>query len=83
MRRQNRYLFGGIAAADAAHHRGGLFIGAEAAHQGGEFIAAMGAFDGGNAMAPLARYTMASLAAANEQGRICRLRESRGMNHPA
>jgi hypothetical protein len=37
----------------------------------------MGGLDGGNAMAPLARYTMAALAAANEQGRICRLRESR------
>jgi hypothetical protein len=37
----------------------------------------MVALDGGNAMAPLARYTMAALAAANEQGRICRLRESR------
>ena len=77
MRGEGRDLFRRIAAADAAHDGGGTFIGAEGAHHGDEFIAAMGGLDGGDTMPPLAVYTMATLAAADQQGRICRLRESR------
>ena len=76
MRGQKRDLFRRIAAADAPHDGRRLFIGAEAAHQRDKFIAAMRALDGGNTAATLTRYTMAALAAANQQGGILGLREN-------
>ena len=75
MRGQKRDLFRRIAAADAAHDRGGPFIGTEGAHQGDELIAAVIGLDGGDTIPPLAAGTMAALAATDQQGRICRLRQ--------
>lgn len=66
MRGQKRDLFRRIATADAAHYRGGPFIGAEAAHQRDEFIAAMIGLDGGDALPTLAADAMATLAAADQ-----------------
>ena len=75
MRGQKRDLFRRVAAADAPHNRGGPFIGAEGAHERDEFIAAMIGLDGRDSIPPLAAGTMAALAATDQQGRICRLRQ--------